>query len=739
MTTKNQNVRSATSRSASAGLFGVAMVVIVTACSALFLGFGTPTAADAQFVPTPIVITAPVINPTPVTPIILPVIVPVFTPPPFFGPPAPQPIVVTGTPTQSPAPSTPAPTVSTPTPTPAPIVVTGTRDSSNPADVPAYGPPCCTVPTPQAPTTAVSTPSTNQSEIVVIGTVGTDVPVYGPPCCTVPVTIAPAVPPPTPIIDIPVTVPPVIIPPVIIPPVIVPPIIPVPQCTLIAGPTSVQVGGSSVLTWTTEQATSFSINQNIGVVTPVAGGTTTVTPGTTTTYTGTATGPGGTVTCNATVTVTTTPPVPACVLTASATSVAVGTEVTLSYSGTNIGSVSIDQGVGAQASTSGSVVVKPTADTTYTGTFTPTNGSAALTCTVPVTIITGGGGGGCTSNCGGGGGGSSSGGGGGSSSHSSGASLYSRAIEAPLGAVYLSQIPYTGLDLGTVGTFMYWFMLVLWSLAAAYLVLFGMLPFMRRRLSTFGANVRDSLNEEVYVPAPIAHARPVAMPAEQSVHQAVHAAAVNAATHGAYIAPTVPARTVRDGFKSFATEGALTIDDIVKGLSRESGMVFATSEPVQSHVEEHASYEAPVTIEREVVEAPVVATAQAPAYSAVKASAPRVEAAPTAVSPEVPGFISAILAGERDEVFGIIRSMNQAGHDVEAFMAHAICALDDAYRARIDGTPVHADVKQVTDPLGTAFLEKLVTSLTTAVDGSYSMGVTGIKLALTRALAVSQG
>jgi hypothetical protein len=90
-------------------------------------------------------------------------------------------------------------------------------------------------------------------------------------------------------------------------------------------------------------------------------------------------------------------------------------------------------------------------------------------------------------------------------------------------------------------------------------------------------------------------------------------------------------------------------------------------------------------------------------------------------------------------VFGTIRRINQAGHDAEEFMAHAICALDDAYRARLDGTPVHADVKEATDHLGTSFLERLVTALTTAVDGSYSMGVTGIKLALTRALAVSQG
>lgn len=109
------------------------------------------------------------------------------------------------------------------------------------------------------------------------------------------------------------------------------------------------------------------------------------------------------------------------------------------------------------------------------------------------------------------------------------------------------------------------------------------------------------------------------------------------------------------------------------------------------------------------------------------------------VNDDIMGFINALLAGERDQVFGLIRRLNQAGHDVEEFMAHAICALDDAYRARIDGTPVHEDVKRATEHCATPFLERLVSSLTTAVDGSYSMGVTGIKLAVTRALAVANG
>jgi hypothetical protein len=185
-----------------------------------------------------------------------------------------------------------------------------------------------------------------------------------------------------------------------------------------------------------------------------------------------------------------------------------------------------------------------------------------------------------------------------------------------------------------------------------------------------------------------------------------------------------------EGFKKFATAETLTIDDIVKGLSRESGIQFSQETAPAPRAESHAS------------EAHIAA-ASAPAATAVFAApaAPRADAKAEAapVHPDVVAFIGSILDGERDVVFTTIRRLNQAGHDAEEFMAHAIVALDDAYHARIDGTPVHEDVKRATEHCATPFLERLVTSLTTAIDGSYSTGTTGIKLALTRALSVAQG
>ena len=75
-----------------------------------------------------------------------------------------------------------------------------------------------------------------------------------------------------------------------------------PTCTLSASPTSVHTNSQSVLSWTTTNAGTLSIDNGVGAVTPVASGSTSVSPSTTTTYTGTATGSGGSATCSATVT-----------------------------------------------------------------------------------------------------------------------------------------------------------------------------------------------------------------------------------------------------------------------------------------------------------------------------------------------------------------------------------------------------------------------------------------------------
>ncbi len=83
--------------------------------------------------------------------------------------------------------------------------------------------------------------------------------------------------------------------------------------TFSGSPTTITQGSSSTLSWTVTGATSLSINQGVGSVTPVTSGTRSVSPNITTTYTLTATNSAGSTTATTTIIVNTptdtTPPV----------------------------------------------------------------------------------------------------------------------------------------------------------------------------------------------------------------------------------------------------------------------------------------------------------------------------------------------------------------------------------------------------------------------------------------------
>ena len=88
-------------------------------------------------------------------------------------------------------------------------------------------------------------------------------------------------------------------------------------------------------------------------------------------------------------------------------------------------------------------------------------------------------------------------------------------------------------------------------------------------------------------------------------------------------------------------------------------------------------------------------------------------------------------------VFAGLRQHIRGSGAPEKLVSETVCLLDDAYRARIDGTTdCDADIARITARLDTPTLEKLIASLATAIDSSYSAGVTGAKLALMRALTI---
>ena len=161
--------------------------------------------------------------------------------------------------------------------------------------------------------------------------------------------------------------------------------------SLTADPASIQRGESSTLRWTATNLQPLfpgRISPDVGVIhDPHLGGSRTVSPTSTTTYTITVTARGGDdlITDTATVTVTEPPNPPTVSLTAQPASIRRGESATLRWTSANATSVTIDQGVGAVA-TSGSRTVSPTSTTTYRITATGANNqTAADTATVTVT------------------------------------------------------------------------------------------------------------------------------------------------------------------------------------------------------------------------------------------------------------------------------------------------------------------------------------------------------------------
>ncbi len=271
----------------------------------------------------------------------------------------------------------------------------------------------------------------------------------------------------------------------------------------------------------------------------------------------------------------------------------------------------------------------------------------------------------------------------------------------PFAYLYLSQIPYTGLDLGPLGTAFYWLALIGWSLALAYVVLFRMTPFTYRWVQLFGTRVSTVLNAQKLQPVSVLSAAIVPVPSDTN----------NAKSEP--LSPIARGYSTHEGFKSFGRDGALSIEDIVKGLSRENPAPVAERivetvpnvEPIYSNVE-------PI---HEVVET-IVEPSTAPA--------------------SVRGFAIALIEGDRAAVFAGLRQQVRGGGTSEQLMSAVTGLLDDVYRSRIDGTACDADILRLTAKLSTPTLEKVVAALATAIDASYSTGVTGAKLALMRALAV---
>lgn len=153
---------------------------------------------------------------------------------------------------------------------------------------------------------------------------------------------------------------------------------PQPTASIIADPSTIVSGASTVLSWSTDNADTVTIDKGVGAV--ASSGSRVVSPAATTTYTITAAGPCGTATSSATVRVL---PAPSVSITAVPDTIAAGAVSTLSWVSTSAETAILDNGIGPVA-INGSLPVTPLQTTTYAITVTGPGGTATADVTVGV-------------------------------------------------------------------------------------------------------------------------------------------------------------------------------------------------------------------------------------------------------------------------------------------------------------------------------------------------------------------
>ncbi len=141
-------------------------------------------------------------------------------------------------------------------------------------------------------------------------------------------------------------------------------------------------GDSATLAWATENASSCSIEPDIGAVDLT--GSVSVTPLTTTTYTITASN--GSETDSKQLTITVTNP-PAVTLTVDKTEVSEGGQILLSWTSENADTITLDNGIGVVEATGTRQVTPPAGTTTYTISATDLNNQNPATASVTVTSV----------------------------------------------------------------------------------------------------------------------------------------------------------------------------------------------------------------------------------------------------------------------------------------------------------------------------------------------------------------
>ena len=512
-----------------------------------------------------------------------------------------------------------------------------------------------------------------------------------------------------------------------------------PSCTLSADPTSIDSGETSTLTWTTTNATSFTINNGIGNVTPVSGGSTeTQALTTTTTFVGTVQNASGSATCSVDIGVLPSP-VPFCTLSVTPTNIISGQSVSLDWTSGNVTSGSLNQGIGSLPSVSNGTIndLFPSDDTTYTATFTGPHGDISCSATVDVDL----GGGGCQGNCGGG-------------LNQPNVSLASAPGGTVLGAsfVSLSQIPYTGFEAGAFLTMLFWLAVVLWSVGITYIFMGkGSMQFVAERVMSLAGMSgyapqydydREDMSYENGHDATynqsVAYAPPVPQPAvapaptqREEAHTTRTQVAVDglpalsdvieSRAHAAGVLLSPEAVVLVSTLHTDRAEALRVFGDIlneaVRTIQREDGWILLSADRVRELIQSVAHIEA-------------LPTAAIPV-------APQSSVAPVLDDSAITRFVGALLSGDRDTAFTLLSKLEHEQASASRFATAVATTLDKLYRARkTGGNFADLSLQEKAAFLSDDGLGQLVEVFAHALDATYASQYTNLKIAIAQAFDI---
>ncbi|MBP9749973.1 MAG: hypothetical protein KBD21_04565 [Candidatus Pacebacteria bacterium] len=449
-----------------------------------------------------------------------------------------------------------------------------------------------------------------------------------------------------------------------------------------------------------------------------------------------------------------TPPAgPTCSATMSPSSVKRGNQATLTWTSVGAVSASFDQNIGT-TTTSGSLVVTPSNNTTYTGTFVDAGGRTT-TCAASVSISTGGGGGKCL-NC--------------DDDDDKKEDddedreptfVLGKTISKTGTTITLDQIPYTGFEAGPVLTAFFWIGLFALSVGIAHVItktrpLMHVADVMRSRS---GDRV-PFLQGNKYTDSTIIHEQGTHLLYDAPVHslQSEKPSIEDRAHLDNILLSPESLRIITDTIARQGIDQDRFLQELfskaIATYSREDGWILLSQERTLSLMTQNGMEKAPATAVsdstpsqqhvlghnraqgNEQVPASVISTtsiAQHP-NATVKTQGATTERFEHETA--IPMFLDYLNTREHQKAFELLRQLGTKGVQTEKFITTLVRKLDDVYKNRIEGN--HApdrDVATKTATWSNADFENILGILVECIDYSYSNNKVGTKVALTKLFA----